>query len=157
MKQPVSRQKEQKSSIKRDKVTRGDISGTYWKESCARSFPDKHKQIWFSPLLVERGPECGDMLQQMASCLLFLLYSSCSSATCGGGNTFSDSARPPPNPGCRSFITRGTGHLQLKFICFCLELTLAFCTSLPVRRNESESHSDTDGSLSVSKLSVRSI
>lgn len=54
--------------------------------------------------------------------------------------------RPPPNPGCRSFITRGTGHLQLKFICFRLQLTLASCTSLPVRRNESESHSDTDGS-----------
>lgn len=64
----------------------------------------------------QEGVECSDMLQQMANLLLFiLLFSSHSSATCGGGHTLSESVRPPRNQGCRSFIMKGAGHLELKF------------------------------------------
>lgn len=104
----------------------------------------------------EGGPECGDMLQQMAPCrlLILLLCSSRSSATCGGGHALSVTVRPPRNPGCRSFIMKGTGHLKLKFVVRVHGFSRAHThilhiTPVPVRLNESESHSDTDGSLSL--------
>lgn len=76
------------------------------------------------------------MLQQMAHLLLLLLFLLFLCHLWRRTHTLPKPSALPENQGCRSFIMKGAGHLELKFVVRAHESSCGFCKSLRTCQTE---------------------